>query len=84
MLTYQHSAQDVYVATDNRHAAAGLLSTQSGSLGRLVGNFSIAIFGGIVVGTVSLANVMFLVFFGFVLVCLATYALSYSKLQRTE
>jgi hypothetical protein len=60
---------------------AGLLATQSGSTGRLVGNFSIALFGGLVVGVVSLANAMFLTFLGAVILCALLFFASYSKLD---
>ena len=61
---------------------AGLLSTQSGSLGRLVGNFSIAVFGGLAAGTVSLANLMYLSFTSFVIVCVVLFVAAYSKLRQ--
>eukprot|EP00892_Ulva_mutabilis_P003282 jgi/Ulvmu1/1325/UM011_0053.1 len=63
---------------------AGLLATQSGSLGRLVGNFCISVFGGIVVGTVALANVMFLSFAVFVVLCAVLFAVSYSRLRKQD
>lgn len=62
----------------------GLLATQSGSLGRLVGNFSIAVFGSIVASVVSLANVMYMSFLVTVMLCCLLYYASYSKLQQSK
>jgi nitrate/nitrite transporter NarK len=61
---------------------AGLLSTQSGSIGRLVGNFAITVFGGWAATTVALANEMYLAFAACVVLCLLLFAASYRRLQK--
>ena len=75
---------DLYVPARACNVCAGLLATQSGSVGRLVGNFGISVFGLFVAGTVALSNVMYLTFTGFVGLCLVLYGISYSKLQRSK
>lgn len=60
---------------------AGLLATQSGSLGRLVGNFSISVFGSLTSDTVSLVNVMYLSFAAFVALCLVMCAANFRALK---
>lgn len=69
---------------DRVPCAAGLVATQAGSLGRLVGNFSISVFGGLVASTVALANVMFLSFAACVAVCVLLFAASYSRLRKQD
>jgi hypothetical protein len=60
---------------------AGLLATQAGSIGRLVGNFSISVFGGMVVSIVAVANLMYLSFASVAIMCAVLFTLSYSKLK---
>jgi hypothetical protein len=60
---------------------AGLLATQSGSTGRLVGNFSISVFGGMVASIVAVANLIYLSFASVAIMCAVLFAFSYSKLK---
>lgn len=75
----------VHLATTCMHDMhAGLMATQAGSIGRLVGNFSISVFGGLVASTIALANVMFLSFAAFVAMCAVLFAASYGRLRKSD
>lgn len=64
------------------HLYAGLLTTQSGSIGRLFGNFSITVFGSWTESTIILGNEMYLALLFCVALCGLLFLASFSRLQK--
>lgn len=68
--------------SEELEVCAGLMATQSGSIGRLFGNFSITVFGSWAETTIILGNEMYLCLAFCVALCGLLFMASYPRMQK--